>query len=113
MDQREKSARTRSLRQRLNVELASLTLKDVFSEEELNKIHKNYLPKFADFEEFKNATAERIIAYNFLKYVTQYSVVTNSENAMNIIKAIDKVTIDEIKETLNPVINFDKYESLI
>jgi Mn-dependent DtxR family transcriptional regulator len=112
-EQRAKAARTKSIRQRLNVELAELTLKDVFSEEELKNLHKNYQPKYADFEKFKDATAEHIIAYNFLKYVTQYGVIGNSENAMNIIRAIDRATLDDIKETLNPVINFDKYETLI
>jgi hypothetical protein len=108
-----KAAKTRSFRARLNGTLGSLTLKDVFNEDELTRLHKNYLPKFANFEEFKNAIAEDIISYNFLRYVTQYGVDTNAENAMKIIKAIDHTTIDDIKETLSPVINFDKYESLI
>jgi hypothetical protein len=112
-EQKEKAARTKSFRARLNGVFGSLTLKDVFNEEELERLHKNYLPKFANFEEFKNAIAEDIISYNFLRYVTQYSVDTNSENAMKIIKAIDNTTIDDIKETLSPVINFDKYETLL
>jgi hypothetical protein len=39
--------------------------------------------------------------------------MTNSENATKILKVLDNTTIDDLKEALNPVLNFDKYESLI
>jgi hypothetical protein len=109
----EKASASKSFRARLNSSISSLKLKDVFSEEELTKLHKNYLPKFSNFTDFKNAIAEDVISYNFLRYVTQYGVETNAKNAMQIIKTIDHTSIDDIKETLSPIINFDKFESLI
>jgi hypothetical protein len=112
-ESREKSAKTKSLKLRVNVQLSELTLGNVFTLDELQKIHDNYKAKFPAITDLAKAKADDVMAYNFLRYITQYGTLSNSENAIKIVKALDTMTIDDLKDHLQPVLNFDKYESLL
>jgi hypothetical protein len=109
----ERASKTRSIKLRVASMLSSFTLKNVFTPVELVKLYEMYKTRFPTLEAFGEARAEEIIAYNLFRYITQYGNVTNAENALKVIKHLDVMSIDDLKETLNPVFKFDKYESQI
>jgi hypothetical protein len=107
------SGKTRSIKLRSSIALSELSLKDVFSERELKKLHTSYKTRFASLEALGDARAEQIIAFNILRYITQHNSVAATENALRVLKHLDVMSIGDLKETINPIFHFDKYESEI
>jgi hypothetical protein len=107
----ERAAKTKSIRLRVSSIMSTMTIRNVLSPAEIKKAYPAYKNRYATIDEFKDAYAAGIIAYNIFRHITKYSEITNSANTLKILKHLDVMSIDDLKKTLNPVFKFDKYES--
>jgi hypothetical protein len=107
----ERGSKTRSIKVRSSIKLNELMLKNVFTPSELKKLYSSYKTRFATLDAFGEAYADDIIAYNILRYITKSNSTQATENALRVLKHLDVMSIGDLKETINPVFHFDKYES--
>jgi hypothetical protein len=107
----ERAAKTKSIKLRVSSIMSTMTMKHVFTPAEIAKLHPMYKTRSPTMAEFEDAYAAEIMAYNIFRHVAQYSRITNAENTLKVLKHLDVMSIDDLKETLQPVFKFDKYES--
>jgi hypothetical protein len=60
--------------------IAEKSVKNIFTEEEINSLHNNYKGAFPTIEKFRNAKFFEIMGVNLFKSVTQYDPATNMIN---------------------------------
>jgi hypothetical protein len=107
----ERAAKTKSIKLNVSSILSTMTIRNVLSPSEIETSYPAYKNFYATIDEYKEATSAEIMAYNIFRYVVLYSGITNAENSMKVIKHLDVMSIGDLKETINPVFHFDKYES--
>jgi hypothetical protein len=109
----ERAAKTKSIKLRVSSVMSQMTIKNVLSPEEIEKAYPAYKNFYTTIEDYEDASVPEIMAYNVARHVLKYSEITNAENTLKVIKHLDVMSIGDLKETLNPVFIFDKYESQI
>jgi hypothetical protein len=47
--------------------MRSFTVEELFTEEDILELQKNYFPEYENLEKFKKATAQELLGYKFAK----------------------------------------------
>jgi hypothetical protein len=110
---RAESGKTRSIKLRVSHVLSQMTVGNVLSPAEIKKMYPAYKNWYATIDDFKAAYAAEIMAYNIFRHVLRYDEEESAENTLKVLKHLDVMSRDDLKETLNPIFHFDKYESEI
>jgi hypothetical protein len=108
---RAEARKTRSVKLKVSVLMSALVVKNIFKPAQIAKMYPHYDTLFPTIEAFAEATAAEIMACNIFRHVMDYDKATNAQNTLKVLKHLDVMSYDDIKQTLNPVFHFDKYES--
>lgn len=57
----------RSLKASVQSRMRSFTVEELFTEEDILELQKNYFPEYENLEKFKKATAQELLGYKFAK----------------------------------------------
>jgi hypothetical protein len=111
IEARKKALQTRSVKLKVSVLMAAFVVKNVLTPAALKKSYPAYKHFYPTIEDYGEASIAEIMAYNVAQHVLSYDRKTNAENTLKVLKHLDVMSYDDIKQTLNPVFHFDKYES--